>query len=411
MKIVLSTLPTEGQFVNWTTSKDFIKEPDVVKYMPLGLLSLASNIEQEVVILDPPSMGWDIEETIGKIGEQEPDVLGLSAVTRRAYALKRILGEVDVPYIAVGGPHATHYADTVLRQGANSVFIGQLADKEFSLIGSKPEGKVYCSSDINDINFPDRTLVNFEDYFFDGKVLFEAEKRMPMFSSVGCPNHCRFCNVQSKKVQFKDPKIVADEMEALHGLGSGSVHVLDDNFNVRSSHLEGILSELERRNMQTEWSGRGQVRMDFGLVDRMKATGFRRIHAGLEALDDEILRYFNKPQKVEHIERFCAEMNRRDIDVLAYFITGSPVETPEYLRELPNRIRDLGITIPWFNILFPEPNTAYYEGLLGKEYSKDHWAEFMENPTPDYEIPYPYANKEKALETNARLTEEFKCKS
>ena len=70
-KIVLSTLPLEGESINWTTPPYF--DPTRVnKYMPLGILSLASNLpkKHEVVILDPSSNGWTIDETIEKI-EQE----------------------------------------------------------------------------------------------------------------------------------------------------------------------------------------------------------------------------------------------------------------------------------------------------------------------------------------------------
>jgi len=375
--------------------------------MPLGILSLASNMEEDVKILDPPSNGWNIEKTIEMIENENPDILGLSAITRRAYPLKQILEKVDVPYIAVGGPHATNYADLILKQGADSVFIGQLADKEFSRIGEKPKGKINCKTKLNKINFPDRRLIDYENYFYEGKVLFEAEKRMPMFSSVGCPNQCNFCNVQSKQIQFKDSKKIVDEMQYLYWLGSRSIHILDDNFNVSSTHLDAILTELENRNLGIEWSGRGQVRMDYDLVSRMKDTGFKRIHVGIEALDDKILEYFNKPQRVKHIEKFCEVMNENEIDILGYFILGSPVETEEYRKALPGRIRDLGIKIPWFNVLFPEPNTAYYKSLLGKEYSKDYWNEFMQNPTPNFEIPYPYKNKE-VIDFHDKLVEEFK---
>ncbi len=411
MGIVLSTLPTEGEFVNWTTPKDFLKDQSVVKYMPLGILSLASNIKDEIKILDPPTNGWTIEETIIRIESEKPDILGLSAITRRAYALKQILRKIDVPYVVVGGPHTTNHADLILEQGADAVFIGQLADNEFSKIWKKPSGKIYCNTKINDINMPNRELLNFQDYFYDGKVLFEAEKRMPMFSSIGCFNRCTFCNVQSKRVQYKDPKIIVDEMEHLHKLGSRSVHILDDNFNINSSHLSSVLIEMESRKLQIEWSGRGQVRMNYNLVKRMKDTGFKRIHVGIEALDNDILKYFNKPQKVEHIEKFCEVMNENDIDVLGYFIIGSPVETETYRRELPQKIRNLGIKFPWFNILFPEPNTEYYKSLLRDGYyKKDYWGEFMKNPTPNFEIPYPYGKevKKDVIKYVNKLIGEFK---
>lgn len=410
MKIVLSTLPTEGEFVNWTTSENFTKNPTVVKYMPLGILSLASNMEHEVKILDPPSEGWTIKQTIEKIENENPDILGLSAITRRAYALKRILEKIDVHYIAVGGPHATDYADLILRQGADAVFVGQLADKEFARIEEKPKRIIQCNTKIGDITFPKRNLLDFEKYFYKGKVLFEAEKRMPMFSSVGCPNKCTFCNVQSKRVQYKEPKKVVDEMEYLYSLGSRSIHILDDNFNINRNHLEGIIDEKLKRT-DVEWSGRGQVRMDLSLSPKLAESNFKRIHVGFEALDNNILRFFNKPQRVEDIEKFCEVMNKNNIEMLGYFILGSIMDTSAYLKELPNRIRDLNIKYPWFNVLFPEPNTEYYFQLLDKRvYKKDHWAEFMENPTPNFQIPYPYGEKAKqqVMEYHDKLIEEFK---
>jgi hypothetical protein len=47
-------------------------------------------------------------------------------------------------------------------------------------------------------------------------------------------------------------------------------------------------------------------------------------------------------------------------------------------------------------MLFPEPNTPYYTSLLKDGfYSRDLWKEFMLNPTPYYEIPYPYGETKK----------------
>ena len=410
MKIVLSTLPTEGEYVNWTTSKDFTKDPKVVKYMPLGIISLASNMEHDVKILDPPSEGWTINQTIEQIENENPDVLGLSAITRRAYSLKQILERINVPYVAVGGPHTTYYPDLILRQGANAVFVGQLADNEFAHIEEKPKGIISCNTKIGDITFPKRDLLDFEKYFYKGKVLFEAEKRMPMFSSVGCPNKCTFCNVQSKRIQYKDPKKVVDEMEYLYSLGSRSIHVLDDNFNINKKHLEGIIDEKLKRT-DVEWSGRGQVRMDLSLSPKLADSNFKRIHVGFEALDNNHLIFFNKPQRVKDIEKFCKSMNKSNIEMLGYFILGSIMDTSTYIKSLPGKIRDLNIKYPWFNVLFPEPNTEYYSQLLDHGlYKKDHWGEFMENPTPNFQIPFPQGEraKEQVMAYHNQLVEEFK---
>ena len=267
-KIVLTTLPKEGEFIDWTTPA-FFNPTNVNKYMPLGILSLASNLPEkyDVVILDPSSEGWTIEQTIGKIEQEQPDILGISAVTRRVYALNQILEKTSAPYKTVGGPHATYYANQLLAKGANSVFIGPLADLEFNqAVEDLPEGIINCSTQINDIKFPQRNFLNVNEYFPKESILFKAENRLPMFSSIGCANKCSFCNVQSKKLQFKTPLKVVEEMQYLHhSCGCKSVHVLDDNFNVSYRHVEGILDEMEKQNFSIEWSGRGQIKTKLGL--------------------------------------------------------------------------------------------------------------------------------------------------
>lgn len=414
MKIVLSSLPTEGQFINWQGQKFFT--PKEIVYMPLGILSLASNIpkEHEIIVLDPASEGWTVEETIKKIEEEKPDILGLSALTRRVWALNQILKKVSCPYKVVGGPHATYYAQQILEQGADAVLIGQLADKEFAeAIKAKPKGIIYCRTNINEINFPQREFLKVENYFPKNAPLFEAKNRLPMFSSVGCPRRCTYCNVQLKIPQYKNPKKILDEMEYLMSIGSRSIHVLDDNFNSNSTHLKEILEEMKKRKFCMEWSGRGQIRMDFSLVKQMAESGFKRIHAGIEALDNNLLRSWNKGQTVQEIEFFCREMNKNNIDIIGFFILGSPFETKDYIKNLPDKIRELGIKYPYFSVLFPEPDTEYYRSLVREGYyKKDYWAEFMKNPTPYFQIPYPYGEERKreVLEYTAKIIEEFKPK-
>lgn len=412
MKIVLSTLPREGEFVNWQTNKKLI--PQDLRYMPLGILSLASNLppEHEVVLLDAASRNWSIDETVERIETEKPDVLGLSSLTRRVWAMNEILRKTTTPYKVVGGPHATNYAHQILEAGADAVFVGQLADKEFAgALETRPTGVVPCNSQINDINFPRRDLLDLDFYFFKGEGMFKAERRLPMFSSIGCPNRCTFCNVQSKKMQYKNPQIILDEMQYLYSLGIRSIHVLDDNFNLRASHINGILDEMEGRGFSCEWSGRGQVKTDLTLVPRLAKKNFRRIHVGIEALDDKILASWYKNQTVSDVERFCETMVRNNIDIFSFFITGSPLETEQYRMSLPQRIRDLGIKYPFFMMLFPEPNTEYYASLLRDGfYSRDYWAEFMRSPVPDFEIPYPYgeSRKQELMDYNEWLINSFK---
>lgn len=392
-KVLLISLPAEGKCEDWR-APDYYKTTKSAKYMPLGLLSLATNLQEhhEVIILDVSARGLSIEETISEIENQKPDVLGISSLTERVYAMREILQKTSAPYEVVGGPHVTYYADLTLRQGADAVFVGQLADLEFrEAVETMPKGIIKCQTKLNQIQIPKRELIDYNFYIPKEYVFFKAENRLPMFSSIGCPFHCTFCDVQSKRIQRRSPSLILDEMEYLYSLGSRSIHFLDDNFNVNEKHLHRVIDEMDKRGFDCEWSGRGRAKMTPDLAKRLAEHKFKRIHVGLEALDDTILKFYKKPQTMKQITEFCNTTNRYGIDVLGYFIIGSPLDTEPYLQSLPDKINELGIKYPYVQILYPAPNTEYYQQLLDQGvYKKDLWEEFMQDPVPNYALPYPY---------------------
>lgn len=410
MKIVLTTLPREGEYRAWTTPDKI--QPKEVKYMPLGLVSLATNCgNHDVVILDPSSECWSIAETVEKINAECPDVVGYTVVTRRTYALYRLLEEVKCRCQIAGGPHCTYHAIELMERGVHSVFVGGMADEEFRQWLENPKSAIYeCTTDINAIAFPDRTKIEYNSYFYSGKILFESKKRMSMFSSIGCPNRCMFCSVQTPRIKFKRSDIVVREMSYLKSIGAESIHIMDDNFNINQSHVSEIVAGLDEIGWNMEWSIRGQVRFDLSLVEPMKKLGLKRIHVGIESLDDDTLLWFGKKHRYSDIVKFCDVMKQNDIEVLAYFIVGTPSEDRLYIESLPDKIRELGIKQPYVNVLFPEPDTQYYQNLLSAGiYKKDIWAEYMKNPIPDFEIAAPFgeAKKQRACEDADRIIGEF----
>ncbi len=391
MKIILSTLPKEGAAIQWVTPKYF--QPDDSKYIPLGLLSLATNLpsQYEIKVLDPSSNNWTLDETVRRIEEENPDVLGLSAMTFSAYQMKEILQRTSMSYKVVGGPHATHNAEQILEQGADAVFVGQLADLELAqAVKYRPKGIISCHTKINDLKFPDRRFIDIDSYFPKGN-LFVSNKRMPMFSGIGCPHNCRFCDVQTKSVERKKPSFVIDEMIYLKNLGAGSIHVYEDNFNTDEDYLKQLCDEMDKRGFNYEWSGRGEARMSLNTAKMLAERKFKRIHVGIESLSDKTLRWFRKSINYSQIQKFCTNMNKTGIDILGFFIVGAPTETEEDRKTMFSKIKSLNIKYPLVNILQPLPNTEYYQDLLRDGiYKRDLWSEYIKNPTPNFMIPFPY---------------------
>ncbi|MEK6953310.1 MAG: cobalamin-dependent protein, partial [Nanoarchaeota archaeon] len=264
-KVMFVTMPDDKCPKDWRAPDYYKTVVDAAKHMPLGILSLATNLRpgHEVKILDARSERLTLEDTINFIEKEKPDVLGLTANSMRAYALKEILQKTSVPYKIVTGGHVKEHPELVLSQGADAVLVGQLVDVEFrEAVETMPKGIIKCNkTKFDEIKFPDRTLVDYKTYYPKDFVFFQTKNRLHMISSVGCYQHCTFCYMPDHNMKRKSAPATVDEMQHLYNLGARSVHILDDNFDVSAKWLDNVMDEMDKRDFNVEWSGRGEIRM------------------------------------------------------------------------------------------------------------------------------------------------------
>ncbi len=409
-KIMLVVMPYEGEVTDQVTPKFF--KNSAVKYMPLGVLSLAASIPQdyEVEVLDAASKGLSLGETLQKIGDYQPDILGLSVVTYRAWSMVQILKLADVSIKVVGGPHTTVNHNYIIEQGADAVFVG---DAEISFVewleAGCPSG-IFRSRPIslNNIPFPAREKMNLADYeiTINEDMLFNAGKlRLPMYSSKGCPLKCIYCDVQQKFFNFKSPERCVEEFERLIDIGATSIHILDDAFNIRKERVSKLSRLIVDRDIHIDWSARGTVEIRESVIVDLAAAGCKRLHVGIEHLDDKVLEYFRKSCRLKHIEKFSELCSQYGISILGYFILGAPNETESYRRNLPRMIDELNIRLPFFNVLSPLAETPFYSQLLKDGvFDTDHWDNFSREPVKGFRIPTHRDPKEEEM-LNATMDE------
>jgi radical SAM superfamily enzyme YgiQ (UPF0313 family) len=409
-KILLVVMPYEGEVTDQVTPKFF--KNSAVKYMPLGVLSLAASIPDnyQVEVLDAASKGLSLDETIREIGDYQPDILGLSVVTYRAWSMVQILKLTEAPIKVVGGPHATVNHKYILDQGADAVFVG---DAEHSFVewltNGCPPG-IFKSAPIplDELPFPARRKMNLADYeiTLNDDMLFNVGKlRLPMYSSKGCPLKCIYCDVQQKTYNFKSPERCLEEFKELIDMGATSIHILDDAFNIRKERVSKFSKLISEHLIQIDWSARGTVEIRESVIADLAAAGCKRLHVGIEHLDDNVLEYFQKSCRFRHIKKFSELCNRYGISILGYLILGAPGETEAYRKNLPQMIEELGISLPYFNVLSPLAETPFYDELLANgTFKEDHWDQFSKDPVKDFRIPSHRDPKEEE-ELNATVDE------
>jgi radical SAM superfamily enzyme YgiQ (UPF0313 family) len=151
-----------------------------------------------------------------------------------------------------------------------------------------------------------------------------------------------------------------------------------------------LCDEIQRRKLDFKWDVRAHVNtVSPDLLRAMKDAGCDRIHYGVEAGNDRILKVIQKQTKVERVREAVQWTKNVDMEVLVYFMIGHPTETASDIQDTIRLAKELVPNYVHFTIFCPYPATAsYMEGLQNGVIKQDVWREFAASPTENYELPF-----------------------
>ncbi len=384
---------------------------------PLGILYLAAFLRREKVcdveVIDAQVEELDFPALKERIRKVSPDLVGISAMTftlldciRTARIVKEL--HPGIP-IAWGGSHIHIYADEMIRlPEADFCFTGEgehgftellrvlhkpeewdkiqgLVFRRNGKVVRTPTRKLLANDDLDLLPFPARDLVPYHKY---SSVMAKRDPITTMFTSRGCPFRCSFCDRPhlGKNFRANSPKYVVDEMEECINMGIREFLIYDDTFTVDKKRVHAICDEILRRKLDIGWDVRAKVNtIDADLLKHMKAAHCERIHYGVEAGTDRIMKVLRKGITTEETLKVFRMTREAGIDTLAYFMIGSPSETREEIQKTFQFMRDIDPDYTHITILTPFPATEiYYQGLSSGILKEDYWKNFAMDPTPDF---------------------------
>lgn len=386
---------------------------------PLGILLLASYLEKHsdhhVTILDTQAEELGFEQIAERIADARPDVVGITTMTQTLLDVMRIIEVVKVrapeATVVLGGPHVHLFPrESIELPGVDVLVLGEgekvfcqllqhLDDEE--QLGRIP-GLVFRSGDdivhtgppslirdLDELPFPARHLTDIHRY---SSVLAPRSPATTMFTSRGCPYVCTFCDRPhlGKRFRARSAENVVDEMQHCVSMGIHEFLIYDDTFTVKRSRVERICNEILARGLDVGFDVRTRVdTVNPGMLQLMARAGCRAIHYGVEAGTEKILTVLKKKIDLDTVQRIFSETRKAGIQILAYFIIGSPTETRDDILETFRLARKLDPDFLHLTILTPFPGTEIYrEGLESEVIPSDVWREFATHPHMGFVPPY-----------------------
>ncbi len=386
---------------------------------PLGLLYLAGYLEKHtshrVEICDAQVEELSYPRLKERIESSSPDLVGLTAMTFTLLDViktARLAKEVDpiIP-VAVGGVHAFFYpTETVNLKGIDYVLSGE-GEESFALLLDRledqgdlqtvpgltylAEGEVRSSpapplcANLDSLPFPSRHLTPYGRY---SSVMAKRQPITTMFTSRGCPFRCSFCSRPhlGKGFRYRSAGNVVDEMEKCVELGIREFLIYDDTFTVNRDRAIAVGEEIIRRKLEIGWDIRARVDcVDREMLEILKRAGCERIHYGVEAGTEKILKVLNKGITLDQARETIDLTRKLGIETLAYFMIGSPTETREDILQTIRFALELKPDFVHITILCPFPGTEIYaRGLREGVFTRDHWRDFAADPQPGFSPPY-----------------------
>jgi len=369
--------------------------------MPMGLLMIGAVLEHnghEVQVLDLLVSRYSTEKIKGKIEEYQPDIIGTTSVTLNYPVASDILKyckTVNKDIITViGGSHVTFtpvetlteapWIDIVVRGEGEQIILDIVSGKKLSEI----DGIAYRDKkDGIKLTKERRLIENLDELPLPARHLFPLSRyhaldtSCTVITSRGCPFSCIFCvgsKMGGRRMRYRNPKLVLDEIEQGLALGFKEVDIEDDLLTVNHKHLFAICDGMMERGLKFNWRAFSRVdTVNMEVLRKMKQAGCTGLLYGVESGNQEILDRIKKKITLDKVKEAAKMANAVGIDVQATFILGLPGETRETLAQTLEFAQGLDVFYG-VHVLSPFPGTEVREKAeeYGIEILTSDWSKY-----------------------------------
>ena len=340
--------------------------------------------------------GDPVQILIRRVDEHRSQAIGLTSMTPHYNACLLLLRKArrhlpGIP-IVLGGHHASALPEEVLRQGTADVVVLSEGEETAPDLLPKLEkagdlhsvpGIAFLDEEGNFVQTEPREQVTNLDAIPDPPwdILRPARYRGRMrgrkvanvLTSRGCPYQCVHCYrgpAAGTRFRKRSTEHVLEEICRLHRDHEISAFAFrDDIFTLDRDKTRALCDRISSERLNILWDCETRVdRVDLDLLERMRLAGCISVDFGVESGSEEILGRLGKNTTRDQARKafqYCRELG---LSTRAFFMIGTPWETPQTVEETISFAKELRPTISLFFLAVPYPGTA-----LREEFSKAGW--------------------------------------
>lgn len=389
-KVMTFPKPQYNVVLVYPPSEVILEMYDLPDFPNIGIAYLGGYLEKHTgiipALIDAKLSRLSLEETVAKILDLNPKVVGMGAMTPMIMTASRIFAALKKaqPQIVtvLGGFHASTLPERTLKEFPMVDYVcvgeGEMAFAELSqrvLDGKDPTGipgiwrrlgERIVGSGSGAIPATLDELGEPAWHLYEQDVMAQYCRTVPVMGQRGCPFGCTFCSrPYGRTVRRRSSALVADEIvRNIDRYHPEKVHFYDETFSVNKKHTLELCDELIARGVpqRAKWTSMVHANtIDMEVAQRMKDAGCIYVGYGVESGDDDIIAQMNKGVSKKRIIETRRILKKVGITTMGFFMVGHPNETRHTMWRTIKFAARLNPDVAAIGIMVPYPGTEIWD--------------------------------------------------
>lgn len=373
LKVLLVNPPVLEVYEPWFDRPDFGR---VGLAYVAGYLRQYADFNVKVEIIDAKFLQLDFEETLKRIVDFAPHIVGFTAFTNEikpaAYLAHKIKNLMPHTLTVVGGAHVTAIPEPTLREFP-SFDIGAVGEGEQTFLDickqyylgagyDTVKGIVYKRDGALKLNAPRERILDQDSIPFPAWDLMPPAETYFIQTVRGCPFSCVFCmNHNGKVARKRSVQNVVEEIEMLiTKYKPKRISFGDELFSVDMQRTAELMDAMAAAKIgeRVGWDAQTHVRfVDYDLFIKMKNAGVTRIEMGVETGDELSLKNMGKATSVNMILDAFKAAKKAGVHTGSFLLFGQPNETTKTINSTIDLAVKVNADLPMFGLMTPYPAT------------------------------------------------------